>query len=108
VLISAGFDAHRSDPLTGLGLSAGDYAAISERVAAWSRPGRLISFLEGGYDLDALRDSVAASLPALVGAAAAPIEGESPTGGGPGTTVVDAVADLWRRYESGAPESFGG
>ena len=31
VLISAGFDAHRADPLTGLGLSAGDYAAISER-----------------------------------------------------------------------------
>ena len=37
VLISAGFDAHRADPLTGLGLSAGDYAAISARVAALGR-----------------------------------------------------------------------
>ena len=52
VLVSAGFDAHRADPLTGLGLSAGDYAAISERVAEWAAPGRLISFLEGGYSLD--------------------------------------------------------
>jgi len=97
VLISAGFDAHRADPLTGLGLSAGDYAAISGRVAEWARPGRLVSFLEGGYDLGALRDSVAASLPALIGAASMPIDGESDTSGGPGTTVVDAVADLWHR-----------
>ncbi len=101
VLISAGFDAHRSDPLTGLGLSAGDYAAINDRVAAWAGPGRLISFLEGGYDLGALRDSVAASLPALIGAAPRPIEGEADTSGGPGTTVVEAVADLWHRRETG-------
>ena len=101
VLISAGFDAHRNDPLTGLGLSAGDYAAISERIAMWARPGRLIAFLEGGYDLGALRDSVAASLPALVGAASPAIDGESGTSGGPGTTVVEAVTDLWRRREAG-------
>ena len=44
VLISAGFDAHRADPLTGLGLSAGDYAAIGERVAEWAaaRPPDLV------------------------------------------------------------------
>jgi acetoin utilization deacetylase AcuC-like enzyme len=101
VLVSAGYDAHRADPLTGLGLSAGDYAAISARIAEWAAPGRLVSFLEGGYDLGALRDSVAASLPALVGAAAGPIAGEEPTSGGPGTTVVDAVATLWERRETG-------
>jgi acetoin utilization deacetylase AcuC-like enzyme len=101
VLISAGFDAHRADPLTGLGLSAGDYAAISERVAEWAQPGRLISFLEGGYDLGALRDSVAASLPTLIGAPGRTIDGESDTSGGPGTTVVEAVADLWSRRDSG-------
>jgi acetoin utilization deacetylase AcuC-like enzyme len=101
VLISAGFDAHRSDPLTGLGLSAGDYAAISARVAEWAAPGRLISFLEGGYDLDALRDSVAASLPTLIGSSSVAIDGESDTSGGPGSTVVDAVADLWRRRDAG-------
>jgi acetoin utilization deacetylase AcuC-like enzyme len=101
VLISAGFDAHRADPLTGLGLSAGDYAAINERIAEWAAPGRLIAFLEGGYDLAALRSSVAASLPALVGAASPAIDGESGTSGGPGTTVVEAVTDLWRRRETG-------
>ena len=101
VLISAGFDAHRADPLTGLGLSAGDYAAISERIAAWAEPGRLIAFLEGGYDLGALRNSVAASLPALVGAVSPAIDGESSTSGGPGTTVVEAVTDLWRRRATG-------
>lgn len=101
VLISAGFDAHRADPLTGLGLSAGDYAAIGERVAEWAEPGRLISFLEGGYDLDALRDSVAASLPTLIGAPGRAIEGEAGTSGGPGTTVVEAVADLWQRRDTG-------
>ena len=101
VLISAGFDAHRADPLTGLGLSAGDYAAISARVAEWAQPGRLISFLEGGYDLGALRNSVAASLPALIGAPSAPIDGETDTSGGPGSTVVDAIADLWERRRAG-------
>jgi acetoin utilization deacetylase AcuC-like enzyme len=101
VLISAGFDAHRADPLTGLGLSAGDYAAMSERIAEWAEPSRLIAFLEGGYDLGALRDSVAASLPALIGAPGQVIEGESDTSGGPGTTVVEAVADLWHRRDAG-------
>ena len=101
VLISAGFDAHRADPLTGLGLSAGDYAAISERVAEWAEPGRLISFLEGGYSLDALRDSVAASLPTLIGAPGNAVDGEPDTSGGPGTTVVEAVADLWHRRATG-------
>jgi acetoin utilization deacetylase AcuC-like enzyme len=101
VLISAGFDAHRADPLTGLGLSAGDFAAISERVARWAAPGRLVSFLEGGYNLEALRDSVAASLPTLIGVRARTIDGEADTSGGPGTTVVEAVADRWRRRASG-------
>jgi acetoin utilization deacetylase AcuC-like enzyme len=101
VLISAGFDAHRADPLTGLGLSAGDYAAITARVAEWAAPSRLASFLEGGYDLGGLRDSVAASLPVLVGAPANAVEGEAATGGGPGTTVVEAVADLWARRTAG-------
>jgi acetoin utilization deacetylase AcuC-like enzyme len=95
VLVSAGFDAHRADPLTGLGLSAGDYALLAQRMAELApAPGRLITFLEGGYDLDALRASVAATLPALVGAV--PLPAEAATSGGPGTTVVDAAADLWR------------
>ena len=94
VLVSAGFDAHRADPLTGLALSAGDYAALIARVSALApRPGRTVVFLEGGYDLDAIRDCVAATLPVLLGESATPAE--APTGGGPGATVVDAAALRW-------------
>jgi acetoin utilization deacetylase AcuC-like enzyme len=96
VLVSAGFDAHRADPLTGLGLSAGDYGLLAARMAELApAPGRLVAFLEGGYDLDALRDSVAATLPALIGGVSEPAE--KPTAGGSGATVVDAAANLWRK-----------
>ena len=94
VLVSAGYDAHRADPLTGLALSAGDYGALAVRAAALAPPGRVIVFLEGGYDLEALRDSVAATLPALLGEA--PHAAEAETAGGPGANVVDAAHDLWR------------
>jgi acetoin utilization deacetylase AcuC-like enzyme len=94
VLVSAGFDAHRADPLTGLALSAGDYGQLGERVRALApRPGRLIVFLEGGYDLEALRDGVAATLRVLVGEPADATE--APTVGGRGRTVVEAARDLW-------------
>jgi acetoin utilization deacetylase AcuC-like enzyme len=94
VLVSAGFDAHRADPLTGLDLSAGDYADLAGRVAGLApRPGRLVVFLEGGYDLAALRDGVAATLRVLAGEPARPAE--APSSGGPGRTVVEAARDLW-------------
>jgi len=61
------------DPLTGLALSAGDFAALAARsVGLAPRSGRTVVFLEGGYDLTAVRDSVAATLPALVGEPAQP------------------------------------
>ena len=91
VLVSAGYDAHRDDPLTGLGLSAGDYADLTNRVAAIAPPGRLLLFLEGGYDLEALRTSVAATAAALLGEHGRP---EPATGAGPGHTVVRAVREL--------------
>jgi acetoin utilization deacetylase AcuC-like enzyme len=95
ILVSCGYDAHRADPLTGLGLSAGDYAAVAARVMQLApRPGRVIVFLEGGYDLDALRDGTASTIAALVGEPLPPTE--PPTSGGPGREVVDAAADLWR------------
>jgi acetoin utilization deacetylase AcuC-like enzyme len=98
VLVSAGFDAHRGDPLADLSLSAGDFAALSGIVAGYApAPGRLVLFLEGGYDLDALRASVAATLGRLVGAD--PHE-ESPTSGGPGTEHVDSAATR-RRHALG-------
>jgi acetoin utilization deacetylase AcuC-like enzyme len=87
VLVSAGYDAHRADPLADLGLSSGDYARLAAIVRGFApQTGRLAFFLEGGYDLDAIRLSVAATLGALTGTHAA---AEAPTAGGPG---VDAVA----------------
>ena len=97
LLISAGFDAHRADPLTGLGLSAGDYALVTARLCELVPPGRVIAFLEGGYDLGALCACVQATLPALVGVPPGAQEGEAPTAGGPGGAVVRAAADLRRR-----------
>ena len=67
VLVSAGFDAHRADPLTGLGLSAGDYVDLTARMMAIAPARRLVVFLDGGYDLDALRDSTAATVSTLLG-----------------------------------------
>ncbi|HSO96078.1 MAG TPA: histone deacetylase [Acidimicrobiia bacterium] len=94
LLVSAGFDAHRADPLTGLALSAGDYAALAARATALAgQPGRTIVFLEGGYDLDAVRASTAATLPVLLGEPGHPEE--APTGGGPGGDVVEAAHHRW-------------
>lgn len=88
VLVSAGYDAHRADPITGLCLSAGDFADLAAEVGALAPDGRLILFLEGGYDLDALRDGVVATTSALMGAPQRP---ERATAGGPGADVVDAA-----------------
>jgi acetoin utilization deacetylase AcuC-like enzyme len=91
VLVSAGFDGHRADPLTGLGLAAGDFADLTARVLELAPPGRVICFLEGGYDLDALRDSVAATASTLLGR---PVRAEPSTSSGPGAHVVRAVLDV--------------
>jgi acetoin utilization deacetylase AcuC-like enzyme len=68
ILLSAGFDAHRDDPLSGLRWGADDYAWLTGRicdVADASAGGRVVSTLEGGYDLDALEDCVAAHVGVL-------------------------------------------
>ena len=72
VLISAGFDAHRDDDLGQLGLVEADYAWMTRRlmeVAARHAKGRIVSCLEGGYNLGALARSVAAHLRVLAGLA---------------------------------------
>jgi acetoin utilization deacetylase AcuC-like enzyme len=71
VMISAGFDAHRRDPLAQLNLVEGDYAWVTERLlelAGRHCAGRLVSSLEGGYDLEALAASAAAHVGALMAA----------------------------------------
>lgn len=70
MLVSAGFDAHRLDPLANLNLDAEDYGwvtgelvAIAERHAG----GRIVSSLEGGYSLTALHESTIAHINAMAG-----------------------------------------
>jgi acetoin utilization deacetylase AcuC-like enzyme len=91
LLVSAGFDAHRADPLTGLGLAAGDYADLTRRLLPLVAPGRVVAFLEGGYDLEALALSAGACVAALAGAVYRP---EPATGGGAGRAIVDAALRL--------------
>ena len=69
LLISAGFDAHRSDPLAQLMLDEADYTWITEKlleIANRHADGRIVSTLEGGYDLTALAASVAAHVRVLM------------------------------------------
>jgi acetoin utilization deacetylase AcuC-like enzyme len=69
VLISAGFDAHQDDPLAELAVTEEGYAALTRivrRIADESAKGRIISTLEGGYNLQALSASVEAHLRALL------------------------------------------
>ncbi len=65
VLVSAGFDAHRADPLAGLRVREGDFARVT-RLILEAAGGRLVSVLEGGYDLEALAVSAAAHVDALL------------------------------------------
>src|SRR5262249_8957318 len=65
VLLSAGFDAHALDPIGNLGLSTESFVAMTEQVldvAETHAGGRLVSYLEGGYNVDALAESVQAHL----------------------------------------------
>ncbi|GGM07160.1 acetoin utilization protein [Pseudooceanicola nanhaiensis] len=72
LILSAGFDAHANDPLAGLSLETADFAFVTEelcRMAAEVCEGRVVSCLEGGYDLDALAESGEAHVDALIAAA---------------------------------------
>ena len=69
VLLSAGFDAHRDDPIGSLGLETEDFVWLSQLVidiAATYAEGRLVSTLEGGYNPGALAESVAAHLETML------------------------------------------
>lgn len=69
ILISAGFDAHRADPIGSLGLESEDFADISRLVVDCADQhcgGKIVSLLEGGYNVRALAESVQAHVEALV------------------------------------------
>lgn len=69
VIVSAGFDAHRRDPLAQLEVETDDFVWLTEEllaIAARHAEGRLVSVLEGGYDLDALAESTATHVLSLM------------------------------------------
>jgi acetoin utilization deacetylase AcuC-like enzyme len=68
IMLSSGFDAHKNDPLAPINLETDDYTWLTERlcsIADQHCQGRIISVLEGGYDLESLKDCVTAHLKAL-------------------------------------------
>ncbi|PKA10215.1 histone deacetylase, partial [Leptospira meyeri] len=68
VLVSAGFDAHKNDPLGGMNLSTSSFEILTQetlKIANTYANGRMISFLEGGYDFKALAESVKLHLESL-------------------------------------------
>jgi acetoin utilization deacetylase AcuC-like enzyme len=85
VLISAGFDAHANDPLGNMHVTErgfGDLARRVVQVAEEQADGRVVAFLEGGYDPAALAASVVATLAALDGEGASLTDALRPGGGG--------------------------
>ena len=69
ILMSAGFDAHKDDPLCQLNLESRDYYEITKRVLQTTKQfcnGKVVSILEGGYDLKALADSANEHVNALL------------------------------------------
>jgi acetoin utilization deacetylase AcuC-like enzyme len=98
LLVSAGFDAHWNDPLAGLQLTTSGYHALAtslKKVADSLCEGRIIFFLEGGYDPEALAFNIDAVLRALFGLSLA----KDPLGPAPKTepgikTLVDEICSI--------------
>jgi acetoin utilization deacetylase AcuC-like enzyme len=88
VLVSAGFDAHRADPVGGCALDTPSYAQLARQVLTLEKPVGYV--LEGGYDLDALAGSTAAAMEALM-------SGEAP-GSHPRGALVERAAEVVGRY----------
>jgi len=87
VLISLGLDPHRDDPLGQWALSSGDFANLAERAKSYApRPRRIAVVLEGGYDLDAVRNCTGAVFAELLDRSYRP---EPDTSGGPGRDAVE-------------------
>ena len=94
VLVSAGYDAHRDDPVGGCALETSSFAELTRQVLTLGKPVGYV--LEGGYDLDALAGSVAASMEVL---AAGGEPGAHPRGaaGGAGRGAVRPLLGRWAR-----------
>jgi acetoin utilization deacetylase AcuC-like enzyme len=92
LIISAGFDAHRNDPLAGLKLTSADFADMATRLKSLVPERRVVVVLEGGYDLEALTYGVGATLSALLGETYRP---EPVSTGEIGLPTVIAARQFW-------------
>ena len=100
VLVSAGFDAHASDPLGGLRMSPDGFANLARLiggVAARHAGGRLVYVTEGGYDIDGLTSSLNAVLHVLAGGDTAdqPVAGDRSRGRASAAGARAALAPYW-------------
>jgi acetoin utilization deacetylase AcuC-like enzyme len=92
VLVSAGYDAHRDDPLAECLLETSSYGELARQIRSLGKPVGYV--LEGGYDLGALAASVAASMESLA-------SGEGPRSHPRGPLVEEAAAVVGRRWDLG-------
>ena len=92
LFISAGFDAHRNDPLAGLELTSGDYADLATRLQQLAPARRTVVVLEGGYDFEALSLSTGSTLSALIGESYRP---EEVSTGEIGLPTIAAARQRW-------------
>jgi acetoin utilization deacetylase AcuC-like enzyme len=90
VLVSAGFDAHRADPVGGCALETASFAELTRQVLTLGKPVGCV--LEGGYDLDGLATSVAATMEVLA-------EGGEPGSHPRGRLVEEAAAGVGRYWD---------
>jgi len=96
ILISAGYDAHKDDPLGGLNLETQDYGLMAASLVSVVPSNRIVAFLEGGYDLDALASSAAATVEGLVGVTR-PITPPA-VAGGSAAEILDLVVESLDPY----------
>jgi acetoin utilization deacetylase AcuC-like enzyme len=96
VLVSAGYDGHRDDPIADAALVETDFRMLGSIVGTVAPEGRLILFLEGGYHLAAMERSVAATIEGIGGAPVGRQErGESPKGA---WRILDLLLEAQRPY----------
>ena len=93
VLVSAGFDPHRDDPLAGMAATERGFAAMAASclaAASGSAKGRAVFVLEGGYDLDGIAESTAAVMRVLLG--------ETVETGGDSAPRIDPLIGVFRKH----------
>jgi acetoin utilization deacetylase AcuC-like enzyme len=95
VLVSAGYDAHAADPLADLELTDADFGWMAASLAPLVPGGRTVFFFEGGYDLDAVRKSIAATLRGHAEPSLAPMP-PPPKVATPGLSqIVETLTPYW-------------